>query len=110
MSHCALVPRPCEGVGRVISIARIAYDHQITRSAFPDRAFSEQAPWLEDLITELLAFTYGRHDDQVDSIAQALAWLDQRKRGLETVPIVAPLIVRVRNPYREAFPDYSDLW
>jgi hypothetical protein len=25
------------------------------------------------------------------------------------VPIVAPIIVRVRNPYREAFPDYRDL-
>jgi predicted phage terminase large subunit-like protein len=72
--------------------------------------FPEQASWLEDLITELLAFPHGRHDDQVDSIAQALAWLDQRKRDLETVPIVAPVILRLRNPYREAFPDYRDLW
>ena len=71
--------------------------------------FPGQAPWLEDLITELLAFPHGRHDDQVDSIAQALAWLDQRKRSLETVPIVAPFIGRVRNPYREAFPDYGKL-
>ena len=58
---------------------------------------------------ELLAFPHGRHDDQVDSIAQALAWLDQRKRGLGTVPIVPPVIVRLRNPHREAFPDYRDL-
>jgi predicted phage terminase large subunit-like protein len=72
--------------------------------------FPEQAPWLEDLITELLAFPHGRHDDQVDSIAQALAWLDQRKRDSGTVPIVAPVILRLRNPYREAFPDYRDLW
>ena len=43
-------------------------------------------------------------------LAQALAWLDQRKRDLETVPIVAPVILRLRNPYREAFPDYRDLW
>jgi hypothetical protein len=69
--------------------------------------FPEQAAWLEDLITELLAFPHGRHDDQVDSIAQALAWLDQRKRSLETVPIVVPFIGPVRNPCREAFPDYG---
>ena len=75
----------------------------------PDLPLAEQAHWLEDLITELLAFPHGRHDDQVDSIAQALAWLDQRKRSLETVPIVAPFIGRVRNPYREAFPDYGKL-
>jgi predicted phage terminase large subunit-like protein len=70
--------------------------------------FPEQAPWLEDLITELLAFPHGRHDDQVDSIAQALAWLDQRKRSSGVV-IAAPMFFRLRNPYREAFPDYDKL-
>jgi hypothetical protein len=70
--------------------------------------FPEQAPWLEDLITELLAFPHGRHDDQVDSIAQALAWLDQRKRSSGVV-IAAPMFFRLRNPYREAFPDYNKL-
>ncbi|MGY3343520.1 MULTISPECIES: phage terminase large subunit [unclassified Bradyrhizobium] len=32
-----------------------------------------QAPYLADLETELLTFPQGRHDDQVDSITQALA-------------------------------------
>jgi hypothetical protein len=34
----------------------------------------EEAPWLADYLAELLAFPAGRHDDQVDSTAQALAW------------------------------------
>ena len=32
-----------------------------------------RAPWLSDLVAELLAFPSGRHDDQVDSVSQALA-------------------------------------
>jgi predicted phage terminase large subunit-like protein len=35
--------------------------------------FPTQAPWLADLEAELFAFPRARHDDQVDSIAQALA-------------------------------------
>lgn len=36
--------------------------------------FPSSAPWLSDLETELLAFPAGRHDDQVDSIVQALGY------------------------------------
>ena len=32
----------------------------------------EQAPWLPDLEAELFAFPGSRHDDQCDSISQAL--------------------------------------
>ena len=32
------------------------------------------APWLAGYIHELIPFPAGRHDDQVDSTAQALAW------------------------------------
>jgi predicted phage terminase large subunit-like protein len=35
--------------------------------------FPNRAPWLADLEAELFAFPNGRHDDQVDSISQALA-------------------------------------
>jgi predicted phage terminase large subunit-like protein len=35
--------------------------------------FPNGAPWLADLEAELFAFPMGRHDDQVDSISQALA-------------------------------------
>jgi predicted phage terminase large subunit-like protein len=36
--------------------------------------FPRSAPFLADLEVELLTFPQGRHDDQVDSIAQALAY------------------------------------
>ena len=40
------------------------------------------AEWLDDLRTELLAFPHGSHDDQVDSISQALSWMSRpRKRA-----------------------------
>ncbi len=39
----------------------------------------KEAPWLEEFVTELLSFP-GRHDNQVDALAQGLAW---RTRGLE---------------------------
>jgi predicted phage terminase large subunit-like protein len=44
----------------------------------------EEAPWLADYLAELLAFPGGRHDDQVDSTAQALAWAKtKRSTGTE---------------------------
>jgi predicted phage terminase large subunit-like protein len=33
----------------------------------------KDAPWLEEFVSELLSFP-GRHDDQVDALAQGLAW------------------------------------
>ncbi len=36
--------------------------------------FPTKAPWLAELENELFAFPNGRHDDQVDSISQALAY------------------------------------
>ena len=33
-----------------------------------------QAPWLDDLKTEVLAFPNGKHDDQVDSMVQFMIW------------------------------------
>ena len=34
----------------------------------------EQAPWLGEFQAEISAFPNGRHDDQVDSLSQFLAW------------------------------------
>lgn len=31
-------------------------------------------PWLDEYLLELLAFPYGKHDDQVDSTSQFLKW------------------------------------
>ena len=40
-----------------------------------------EAHWLADYLRELTIFPAGRHDDQVDSTAQALAWTKQRPVG-----------------------------
>jgi len=53
--------------------------------------FPKEAAWLADLEAELFAFPKGRHDDQVDSISQALAytapagWTDESVKGLQRV-------------------------
>lgn len=36
-----------------------------------------EAPWLSDLLHEILAFPNARHDDQVDSISQFLNWAER---------------------------------
>ena len=40
----------------------------------------KKASWLDDFRQELLAFPYGAHDDQVDSMSQFLNWIDWRER------------------------------
>ena len=46
----------------------------------------KEAPWLEEFVAELLSFP-GRHDDQVDPLAQGLAWRREAWR--------APLVQRM---------------
>jgi hypothetical protein len=36
----------------------------------------KEAPWLDDYLRELTGFPNSRHDDQVDSTTQALAWVN----------------------------------
>ena len=43
------------------------------------------APWYADWLKELLAFPNGKHDDQVDSTSQALAYLTGRTKALNPV-------------------------
>jgi predicted phage terminase large subunit-like protein len=40
----------------------------------------KDAPWLEAFVAELLSFP-GRHDDQVDALAQGLAWRREAWKG-----------------------------
>jgi len=69
------------------------------------------APWLTDYLHELTIFPNGRHDDQVDSTAQALAWTKLRPPGwgtfgyyrllcerLEAERIAEATMVRLRIP------------
>jgi predicted phage terminase large subunit-like protein len=39
-----------------------------------------QAPWLDNLRSEVLAFPHGLHDDQVDSMSQALNWMSRPRK------------------------------
>jgi len=43
--------------------------------------FRQDAPWLGDLMNELLAFPASKHDDQVDALSQLLGWMDKRLMG-----------------------------
>ena len=55
------------------------------------------APWVADLLHELLSFPYGRHDDQVDSVSQFLFWRQNDAYRFEA-PFVSADIVRIINP------------
>jgi predicted phage terminase large subunit-like protein len=48
----------------------------------------QEAPWLAEYVSELLAFPNGKHDDQVDSTSQALRYLTR------SVQAAAPLVRR----------------
>ena len=36
----------------------------------------KDAPWLDELRAEVLAFPYGKHDDQVDALSQLMTWAE----------------------------------
>jgi predicted phage terminase large subunit-like protein len=44
--------------------------------------FPRKAPWLDELLAELLAFPGVRHDDQVDSVSYALAFITWREANI----------------------------
>jgi predicted phage terminase large subunit-like protein len=46
-----------------------------------------EAPWLEDFQTEIMAFPHGRFDDQVDSVAQFLHWVGSRPAYVHAMPV-----------------------
>lgn len=54
-----------------------------------------RAPWNDVLIQELCAFPAGSHDDQVDALSDAL---DELALGVQKVPLVGPIVVRVACP------------
>ena len=59
---------------------KISRTYAITPTCEAGRVFlPEHAPWLDDLLDELMMFPSGPHDDQVDSMTQALAYLQCRR-------------------------------
>ena len=67
--------------------------------------FPKTAPWLSGLKAELLGFPNVKHDDQVNSVTQALSWLWQNRK--KQVSWVAPIIVTAPRRY---FGDPSENW
>lgn len=55
----------------------------------------ERAHWREDFVAELLAFPYGRFDDQVDSTSQFLAWAAAQHRRPDPGIPVGPKLFRL---------------
>jgi predicted phage terminase large subunit-like protein len=67
--------------------------------------FAKGAPWLSSLKAELLGFPNVKHDDQVDSISQALSWIKQHRQN--QIPFVTPIVVFTP---RTCFGDISPHW
>jgi predicted phage terminase large subunit-like protein len=53
--------------------------------------FPKAAPWLSSLKAELLGFPNVKHDDQVDSVSQALGWIKLR-RQYDYVALATPIV------------------
>ncbi len=78
----AEAPIPIQRIERLvvdvtgIDIAVSGEEHakQAAAETIPLTTMELKAHWLTDYIAELIMFPAGRHDDQVDSTAQALAW------------------------------------
>lgn len=49
--------------------------------------FPKDAVWLPTFTNELLTFPMGKYDDQVDSLAQALKWMDEYKEWATSLNI-----------------------
>jgi predicted phage terminase large subunit-like protein len=54
--------------------------------------FPAKASWLSSLMAELLGFPNVKHDDQVDSVSQALGWIKLR-RQYDYVALATPIVV-----------------
>jgi predicted phage terminase large subunit-like protein len=59
--------------------------------------FPKGAPWLNSLKAELLGFPNVKHDDQVDSISQALSWIKRHRQN--QIPLVSPIVVFTPRTY-----------
>jgi hypothetical protein len=51
----------------------------------------EEAPWLAEFVSELLAFPSGRYDDQVDALLLFLDWFHWDERYAEPLGLGLPV-------------------
>ena len=60
------------------------------------------ASWLAEFERELLAFPFGKHDDQVDALSQLISWVRDRPNIVRAMPWIS-------DPF-EDFPDQEENW
>jgi predicted phage terminase large subunit-like protein len=70
------VPTPLAVTPKGSKVERMSV--QSHRIEAGDVRLPERADWLDAFRAEVLAFPYGRHDDQVDALSQLLAWTDRQ--------------------------------
>ena len=68
----------------------------------------DRAPWLDDFLVEVLAFPYGRYDDQVDSLSQFLAWAAARRRT--SPPICGGILIDASGGESSPFSFFDDAY
>lgn len=78
------MPTPIAIIPRGSKIERLSI--QSHRIEARDVKLPEKAEWRDPFRVEILAFPYARHDDQVDSLSQLLAWLDSPYNRITMVP------------------------
>ncbi|NIJ43500.1 putative phage terminase large subunit-like protein [Parvibaculum indicum] len=94
-----------QGIPRPIGITPVGskeerLDAQTARFEAKQVLLPTDAPWLSDFQHELLAFPNARHDDQVDSVTQFLAWAEKHRNRGPRVSTYSELIE----------PDEPDYW
>jgi predicted phage terminase large subunit-like protein len=67
--------------------------------------FPKSAPWLSSLKAELLGFPNVKHDDQVDSVSQALSWIKQR-RQYHHISFASPIVFSSPRPSFDIPPNF----
>jgi len=53
----------------------------------------KEAPWLSELLHEIMAFPNSRHDDQIDSVSQFLNWAEKGQIGIIVTDMICPPIL-----------------
>lgn len=72
-THGVMMVTPCKPKGdKVVRFHRITCLFETGKVLIP-----RSAPWLAEFVYELTVFPTGRHDDQADSMTQALGWIQQ---------------------------------
>jgi predicted phage terminase large subunit-like protein len=77
-------PIPCKVQGdKITRMSAASYMIEAGQLILPD-----DAPWSAEFERELLAFPYGKHDDQADALSQLLNWFRERPKIRRISPVM----------------------